>query len=336
MCSRLNAGAGSFAKAADNLKRAAQLTLSHESLRKLVEADGKRALRLSASGALAPQWRAQDCKGSHGKSLVYLSSDGFMAPLVTDAEKKKRRKQVVGRRRRCGKKRRRLPPRKHGADQRYKEFKAVMFYDQPMKHRQVSVTAGDCNAAGKLMRRDACRIDFGSADSRVGNIDGGPWIMAQIQKRSLPMTATGLDFYHLSQNVHKARREIFGEEDQAGMQRVGELLHTVKHEGYQPFWDQLLEMRRKARGPKRRKAADRLLHYVSDRREMIRYPEFLKNGWQIGSGPMESQCRVVPDRVKGPGKRWDRDNAEGIMALEAVDQSNQWSTLWSLALQGRN
>jgi len=301
-----------------------------------VETDGKRALRLSASGALVPQWTAQDCKGSDGTSLVYLSSDGFMAPLVTDAEKRARRKNVVRRRRRCGKKRRALPPRKPGADQPYKEFKAVMFYDHRMKHRQVSVTAGDCQKAGRLMRRDACRLDFGSADSRVGNIDGGPWIIGQIQKRCLPMTATGLDFYHLGQNVHKARREIFGEDDPAGLQRVGKLLHTVKHTGYEPFWEQLLALRTTARGRRRRKAADRLLHYVSDRREMIRYPEFLKHGWQIGSGPMESQCRVVPDRVKGPGKRWDRDNAEAIMALEAVDQSNQWSTLWSLALQQRN
>ena len=69
---------------------------------------------------------------------------------------------------------------------------------------------------------------------------------------------------------------------------------------------------------------------------MIRYPQFLKHGWRIGSGPMESQCRVVPERVKGPGKRWDRDNAEAIMALEAADQSNQWSALWALSLPPRN
>ena len=50
----------------------------------------------------------------------------------------------------------------------------------------------------------------------------------------------------------------------------------------------LLELRKNARGQTRRKAADGLLNYVSDRLEMIRYPEFLAHGWQIGSGPMES------------------------------------------------
>jgi hypothetical protein len=209
-------------------------------------------------------------------------------------------------------------------------------YDHAMEHRLVSVTKGDCQEAGKLMRRDAERIEFALAEQRVGNIDGGPWIIGQIRKRRMPMTATGLDFYHLSQNLHKARRAIFGEEDEAGKQRTGQLLHVAKHEGYEPLWEQLLALRKQSRGPAKRKAADGLLHYVSDRREMIRYPEFLEHGWQIGSGPIESQCRVVPDRVKGPGKRWDGDNAEAVMALEAVDQSNLWSKLWDIGLHHRN
>src|SRR5207247_11317814 len=179
---------------------------------------------------------------------------------------------------------------KRGADERDKEYKAVIVYDQERDHRLVSVTRRDGQEAGRLMRRDAWRIGFGSADYRVANIDGGPWIMGQIEKRRLPMTATGLDFYHLSENVHKARRTIFGDENEAGKQWAGDVLHTVKHQGYEPFWEQLLELRKNSRGPVRRKAADGLLNYVSDRRKMIRYPEFLAHGWQIGSGPMESQC----------------------------------------------
>lgn len=332
MCSRVNTGSRSFARAAGDLKRTAQVAMSRETLRQIVESDGKRALRLSDSGELAPGWKAKDCPGPDGKTLVYLSSDGFTAPLVTQAEKQKRRKQVLAKRRRCGTRRRALARIKRGADQRYKEFKAVTFYDQDMKHRLVSVTRGDCRAAGRLMRRDAWRIGFGSADYRVGNIDGGPWIIGQIRQRRLPMTATGLDFYHLGENVHKARRAVFGEEGEAGKQWAGDVLHTAKHEGYEPLWERLLELRKRARSQARRKAADGLLHYVSDRREMIRYPEFLAHGWQIGSGPMESQCRVVPDRVKGPGKRWDADNAEAVMALEAVHQSRQWSALWQAVL----
>lgn len=145
----------------------------------------------------------------------------------------------------------------------------------------------------------------------------------------------GYDFYHLGENVHKGRRITFGEEDAAGKAWAGALLHTAKHEGYEPLWEGLLEWRKKQRGVKRREA-DRLVHYVTDRREMIRYPEFLAKGWQIGSGPTESQCRLLPDRIKGPGMRWDADNAEAVMALEAMEQSGQWSDYWRITLASQN
>ena len=78
--------------------------------------------------------------------------------MVTDAEKRAPRKQVLARRRRCGENRRRLPPRKRGSNQRYKEFKAVMVYDHRMEYRRVSVTCGDYDTTGKLIRGDGCRI----------------------------------------------------------------------------------------------------------------------------------------------------------------------------------
>lgn len=332
MSARVNANGKSFDRAAETLKRTAQLSLSGEALRRIVESDGRVVLQLTESKELTPNWSSRLCIGSDGRSLVYLSSDGFMVPLITNAEKIARREKVVQKRRCCGRKRRPLPPRKRGTDQRYKEFKAVAYYDHTMDHRLVSVTSGNCDEAGRLMRRNAGRIDFDAADDRVANIDGGPWIIGQIHKRRLPMTATGLDFYHLGENVHKARRNLFGEEDEAGKKRAGDLLHTVKHDGYEPFWEKLLDLRKQCRGAFKRKAADGLLHYVSERREMIQYPLFLSHGWQIGSGPMESQCRVVPDRVKGPGKRWDTANAEAVMAFEALYQSDQWSDFWKAAL----
>lgn len=334
MCSTVNAGAGSFVRAAQTLERAAQITLSHETLRTIVESDGKLALELSRSGQLSPDWTARDCPAPEvGKSLVYLSSDGFMVPLITHAEKVSRREKVVKKRQAKGGKHPPLPRVKKGTDQRYKEFKAVMFYDQKMDHRLVSVTSGNCDQAGKLMRRDAGRIEFSTADSRVGNIDGGPWIIGQIHKHHLPMTATGLDFFHLGENVHKARRGIYGEGNPTGKQTAGDLLHTAKHQGYPPLWEKLIEIRKQCRSPAKRKAADGLLHYVSERREMIQYPMFLANRWQIGSGPMESQCRVVPDRVKGPGKRWDTDNALAVMEYEALYQSRQCPDFWKAALR---
>jgi hypothetical protein len=338
LCCRLNADARSFKKTAENLRKAAGIAISWEHLREVVEEDGRRALKLAESGALAPVWKATECKVQtpQGREVtrVYLGTDAFTMPLITDGEKRQRRRKVNQKRQKRGRKARKLPPVKKGADQRFKEAKVGVFYDQTMAHRQVSVTRGNCEAAGRMIRRDAERLDFHLADERVGNIDSGPWAIRQIDKH-LDMTATGLDFYHLGGNVHQGRRITFGEEDKTGEAWAGQMLHTVKHEGYEPFWEGLIEWRKGKRGIKRREA-DRLIHYVSDRREMIRYPEFIAKGWQIGSGPTESQCRLVPDRVKGSGMRWDADNAEAVMALEAMEQSNQWSEYWKITLAQRN
>ena len=76
-----------------------------------------------------------------------------------------------------------------------------------------------------------------------------------------------------------------------------------------------------------------LLGYVTDRREMIRYPEFLAQGRHIGSGPTESMCRATTERIKGVGMRWEADNAEALMALEALDQSGEWKAYWTLCLR---
>ena len=330
LCCRLNAGARSFEKAAENLDRAAQIKMSDELLRQVIEAEGKQVLALTQEGKIDPGWRARDAVSPEGPSRVYLGVDGVMIPAVTDAEKQKRRQQVREKRQRRGRKCKPLPAVKKGADQGFKEFKIVTYYDQELTRRLVSVTRGDHEAAGRLMRRDANRLQLWEAQERIGDVDGAVWIRNQSVKRRLGLTALGLDFYHLGEHVHQTGRAICGQgaEEESW---AGQLLHTVKHEGYDVFWDGLTTEKTRLRSRARRRAMDQLMHYVAERREMIRYPEFLAHGWRIGSGPTESMCKILPKRVKGSGMRWDRDNAEAVMALEALEQSHQWPQYWTTA-----
>jgi hypothetical protein len=148
-------------------------------------------------------WSAVDCKTEGPTTRIDLGSDGVMVPLVTDTEKAVRRQKIKEKRRRRGRKARPLPPRKPGADQHYKEFKIIAFYDETQEHRLVAGTRGDCEVAGRLMRRDAGRIRLDLADEKVGNVDGSPWIRNQVERQSLPRDALGLDFDHLSENVQR-------------------------------------------------------------------------------------------------------------------------------------
>lgn len=334
MACRLNGDGKNFDKAAANLARTAQVRLSGETLRVLVEAEGKRVLQAQRSGQLEVDWSATDCRTETGTTRVYFGTDGVMVPLITDEEKVTRRQGVKEKRKKRDKdkKTRPLPPRKSGADQKYKEFKIVAYYDEEQKNRIVSGTRGDHTVAGRLMRREAARIQLDKADEKIGNVDGSPWIRNEVKRQCLPLDALGLDFYHLKENAQKTRREVYGEDDETGQQWLSDLLHVFKHEGYERAWESLLEWRAGLDLGKR-KAADRLLNYASERRDMIRYPEFKEKGWQIGSGPTEATCKTLTARLKGSGMRWDADNAEAIMALEALTQSGQWEVYWRTHLR---
>lgn len=332
MACRLNGDGKNFDKAAANLARTAQVEVSGETLRVLVETEGKRVAQAQKSGQLPVNWSATDCRTESGTTRVYFGSDGVMVPLVTDAEKKARRQKIKEKRRRRGRKARPLPAAKAGADQKYKEFKIVAFYDETQAHRLVNGTRGDCDVAGRLMRREAGRIRLDQADEKIGNVDGSPWIRNQVEQQSLPLDALGLDFYHLGENVHKARRDIYGEDSEDGQRWAGEVLHTFKHQGYQATWQQLLEWRAGLRRNQRQRA-DQLLNYVGERRDMIRYPEFQDKGWQIGSGPTEATCKTLTARLKGSGMRWEAGNAEALMGLEALSQSDQWDLYWQRELR---
>ena len=332
MASRENLSATSFKRAAANLARAAQVTLSGEQLRRAVEAVGRRVMEAQETGRIDTAWQADDCVAPGEKAekttRVYAGCDGVMVPIVTEAEKLKRRAAVKAKRRRSGRKCRPLPPRKRGADQPWKEFKVVYFYSEDMRCQHMAFTHRNHEAAGKLLRREADRLRFRQATQRVALVDGAPWIREQMQLHLAELDGLGLDFYHLSENVHRARREIFGEDSAEGVAWAETLMHVFKHEGYGPAWEQLVQWRARLARSRKRKAADRLLNYVAGRQEMIRYPAFRARGWQIGSGPTESQCKLSTKRLKGYGRRWDRPNATAVAALDTLERSGQWHKFW--------
>jgi hypothetical protein len=341
LCCRLGVAGGSFARAAHNLDRAAGVKMSEEKFRQVVEAEGRAVLAVSENEQLELDFSAAACKTRtpEGESVsrIYASCDGVLVPMTTQAEKAKRRATTLRRRRAKrpaqGRRRGRLATMKRGADQRYKQFYLTAFYDQEQKRRLVGVTRKDHKGLGKLLGRDAARVRLRGAEQRIGLIDGATHLRKRMER--LPLTALGLDFFHLSGHVHQGRRATFGESGEGGSAWVGEVLHAARHEGYESFWGMLVDWRGRQRGGKR-KAADGLLHYVAQRREMIAYDEFERQGWKIGSGPIEAMCKATTRRLKGPGMRWDGDNAEAMMALEALHQSNLWDRYWTNALCHRN
>jgi len=322
-----------FRSAAENLERLAQVRLSRETVRRLVEGEGAAVLAAEQAGDLPAGWSADDAT-VEGMEItrVYAGVDGVMVPTVTEDEKRMRREAVKARQRRCGRKCKHLPRLSKGTDQRWKEAKLVVHYDQSRRRRLVSAAVEDADACGRRMRRDGGRFNLSRADEKLGVFDGADWIRNQVARQSLPLDGIRLDFFHLAENVHMCRRIVFGDSDDPaaeGVKWAGETLHAAKHEGFEAMLDRLADLRSTVRRSVPKKAAvDRLTDYVVERREMMNHAEWLAAGRDIGSGPSESECKQVTSRLKGPGMRWNAGNTGAMMALSCLRRSGLWSYWW--------
>lgn len=335
LCCRVAMGS-SFEKAVDNLARVGQVVIGKQWMRQIVEGEGQRVNALRTSGVVGPGWQASDCAvAPGGPTRVMTGSDGVKVPLITEAEKRRRRENQA--RRRAGRKARRSRRdgrrRVRGADQPYKEFKIGVFYDEPRTHQYAFGTSGDHTVLGKMLRREAAKLKLGEADEKLSISDGAEWIRRQFQTQLPMLDAMILDFYHLAEHVAGTARTCYGEGSQAAATWTHRVLEAVRNEGAGAVLVVIEETWRTVRSPRKRKGLQDLRTYVAKRCDMLDYPAFRARGFDIGSGPTEAFCKTLTARLKGSGMRWNRRNAEAVMALAALEHSHLWQTYWNAQRQ---
>jgi hypothetical protein len=72
------------------------------------------------------------------------------------------------------------------------------------------------------------------------------------------------------------------------------------------------------------------VRYLQARQEQIRYAHFQQQGYPIGSGMVESACKLVVEaRLKGSGMHWSPTNVNPLLALRGRLCSGQWTQTWS-------
>jgi hypothetical protein len=340
MSCRIAADSGSFLRAAANLQRLAQVKLSDEKLRQLAESEGRAVIAWQEQEQLefdfdAGSWLTMRTADGSVKSRIYVGIDGFMLPMVTDAEMGKRFEKARARRKRLKRNRgvrRGKLTRRHGADQRYKEMKLLTMYDQEKEHRLVRATRSGAKQAGRMLRDMSADCRLRQAQQVVALTDGAEWI-AHLVDQNLPTQTTAiLDYYHASQHVHQTRRCLFGEENADGHTWADHVLEGLSQGSWESWWDRLTSTRSRLRSKLKRKALDELMRYLIERKQKVDYASFRAAGYDVGSGPTESMCKSLSRRMKGIGMRWKGKNAEALVALEALHQSNLWQRYWSTQL----
>lgn len=70
------------------------------------------------------------------------------------------------------------------------------------------------------------------------------------------------------------------------------------------------------------------IHYFANHKERMRYAYFRKQGYQIGSGTIESAAKQIGlMRMKVPGATWNEGNARLVAKARAAYLSDQWQSL---------
>src|SRR5262249_36482665 len=129
-------------------------------------------------------------------------------------------------------------------------------------------------------------------------LDGERWLWEQ-QRAAFPEAVGGLDVFHVLEHLWRGARCLPPEGSAAAERFVAAPLRRLLEGG--------------AAG------------YPGNNREHLRYDEYLRAGYPIGSGVAEGACRhLVKDRMGRAGMRWTAAGARAMLALRAIYLNGDW------------
>lgn len=183
---------------------------------------------------------------------------------------------------------------------------------------------------GEPLRRQAAQVGMDRADRWVAISDGGAGIEDWLRLNFPRVEAVILDFYHAAEHLNDWAKARHPADDGAAGELAGGWCHRLKHEGGAAVVAALgaLDVGRR---PAARAAHRDLLAYLRGQVHRMDYPAYRAKGWQIGSGPVESACKQVGQRLKGSGMRWGEPGADAVCHLRALFRSEpgQWDAYWA-------
>jgi len=211
-------------------------------------------------------------------------------------------------------------------DSLFHEMKLGCFYNQGQGYRQYVATTKDCDAFGEELRRMAHFSGMKQAKQVAIIGDGAPWLWEQARTRFPLADREIVDFYHAAERIAKAGTDMYGEGTTAAQRFLGEYRHRLRHEGGKAV---LARLKRSSRYRTGDDAMQLLAGYIQKNVNRMDYPALKEQGFDIGSGMIESGCKnLVQARLKGSGMRWSEDSAIAVANLRGMLLSGRWDEQW--------
>jgi hypothetical protein len=184
---------------------------------------------------------------------------------------------------------------------------------------------------GPLLRKPAGQVGMDQADLWLGLTDGGNGLEDRLEENFPRVEVVILDFFHPAERLTGLARLLHPKDEAAAEEQAREWRRLLKEEG----GALLAAVLRAQPWPRRAGLADAVadvVGYLERHAHRMEYPEYLAQGWCIGSGAVESACKtVVGQRLKLAGMRWGTDGADALCHLRALYRSEkgQWEAFWN-------
>jgi hypothetical protein len=141
-----------------------------------------------------------------------------------------------------------------------------------------------------------------------------------------------VDYHHTTEHLSKAAEALFGKGSQQAQDWYDKYCSKLKGEdgGAERVLRSLDYHQRIVRlCSSRREALDAERTFFTRNKHRMDYARFRRNGWPIGSGPVEAACKcVVKTRLCRSGMRWSRSGGQHVLSLRTYVKSNRWDAMW--------
>jgi hypothetical protein len=187
---------------------------------------------------------------------------------------------------------------------------------------------------GGLLRRQAAHVGMEKADLWIALTDGGGGLESFAQQNfNRADLVVILDFYHAADYLKELARALYPKQEEQAQEQAEQWCRLLKTEGGAATLAVLREWDWAARpSAALRDQWQKVQGYFENHLHRMEYPEYEAQGWQIGSGVVESACKtVVGQRLKGAGMRWSEAGAHALCHVRALYRSDkgQWEAFWS-------
>jgi hypothetical protein len=171
---------------------------------------------------------------------------------------------------------------------------------------------------GRHLWLEAQRRGLAHAKQVIVIGDGAHWIWKQAEEH-FPNATQILDWYHATTYVWKAANAIFGENT--------DFAKHFAHQQLDLLWagnTQAVLLRLEPYAAQKPLVNDTLTYFRNNQSRM-HYADYRAQGWQVGSGTIESGCKhVIAARLKQAGMLWSRHGARCVAKLRAALKSGRW------------